>query len=95
VRAVSRRKSLDDPAVTPPFAGFRDVGLQQYPCFSSRCAGLFPFLISVSSCSRSSALNLTTYRFTEISFAAMVPSAANNGDKSESLNPFMLVEADD
>ena len=63
--------------------------------FSSRCAGLFPFRINASSCSRSSALNLTTYRFTEISFAAMIPSAAKNGDKSESPNHFKLVEAGD
>src|SRR6185369_10718026 len=43
--------------------------------FSSRCAGLLPFLISASSCSRSSALNRTTYRFTEISFPAMIASS--------------------
>src|SRR5262249_15335048 len=61
--------------------------------FSSRCAGLFPFRISASSCSRSSALNRTTYRFTEISFAAMIPSAVNSDDKSESPNPFEMVEA--
>jgi hypothetical protein len=24
-------QSLDDPAVTPPFTGFRDIGLQQNP----------------------------------------------------------------
>src|SRR5664279_3495980 len=24
-------ESLDDPAVTPPFTSFRDIGLQQYP----------------------------------------------------------------
>src|SRR5271166_6184989 len=40
--------------------------------FSSRWAGLFPFLIRTSTCSRSSPLNRTTYFFTEISFAAMV-----------------------
>src|ERR1700757_5186209 len=38
--------------------------------FSTRCAGLFPFRINVSSRSRSSPLSLTTYFFTEISFAA-------------------------
>jgi hypothetical protein len=63
--------------------------------FSSRCAGLFPFRISVSSCSRSSSLSLTTYFFTEISFAAMIASVARSGDESESLNPFKLVEAGD
>jgi hypothetical protein len=26
-------QSLDDPAVTPAFTGFRDIGLQQYPRF--------------------------------------------------------------
>ena len=63
--------------------------------FSSRCAGLFPFRISASSCSRSSPLNRTTYFFTEISFAAMIASVANSRDESESPNPFKLVEAGD
>jgi hypothetical protein len=36
-----------------------------------------------------------TYFFTEISFAAMIASAPIVGDKSESLNPFKLVEAGD
>jgi hypothetical protein len=43
--------------------------------FSSRWAWLFPFRISASSCSRSSALNRTTYFFTEISFAAMIATS--------------------
>src|SRR6266571_4878355 len=60
---------------------------------SSRRAGLFPFRISVSSCWRSSPLNLTTYLFTGISFAAMIASVASSGDESESPNPFKLVEA--
>jgi hypothetical protein len=63
--------------------------------FNNLCAGLFPFLISTSCCSRSSALNCTSYRFTEISFAAMIPSAAKSGDKSESLDPFKFVDAGD
>jgi hypothetical protein len=42
--------------------------------FSTRRAGLFPFRINVSSRSRSSPLSLTTYFFTEISFAAMIAS---------------------
>ena len=50
--------------------------------FSNRWAGLFPFRISASSCSRSSALNRTTYFFTEISFAAMIPSAVHIVDKA-------------
>jgi hypothetical protein len=41
--------------------------------FSSFCAALFPFRISASSYSRSPASSRTTYRFTEISFAAMIP----------------------
>src|SRR3984893_9287800 len=48
--------------------------------FSSRRAGLFPFRVSVVSRSRSSPLNLTTYVFTEISFAAMIASIASSGD---------------
>jgi hypothetical protein len=63
--------------------------------FSSRRAGLFPFRTSVSSCWRSSLLNLTTYVFTEISFAAILASIANPSDGSESPNPFKLVEAKD
>jgi hypothetical protein len=63
--------------------------------FSSRFAELFPLRIRAWSCSRSSALKRTTYRFTEISFAAMIPSAINNDDKSESPNPFEMVEAGD
>jgi hypothetical protein len=51
--------------------------------------------INVSSRSRSSPLSLTTYFFTEISFAAMIASLASHGDESKSLNPFKLVEAGD
>src|SRR5713226_2173100 len=50
--------------------------------FSSRCAGLFPFRISASSCSRSSPLNRTTYLFTEISFAAMIASVVHTADEA-------------
>ena len=74
--------------------------------FRTRRAGLFPFRISVSSRSRflagqsrsrSSPVSLTTYFFTEISFAAMIASLASPvvGDESESLIPFKLVEAGD
>src|SRR5215813_7833364 len=45
--------------------------------FSTRRAGLFPFRSNVSSRSRSSPLSLTTYFFTEISFAAMIASLAS------------------
>src|SRR5437763_6333305 len=44
--------------------------------FSSRCAGLFPFRIKLSNCSRSSTLSRTTYLFTNFSRAAIVPSVA-------------------
>jgi hypothetical protein len=67
-----------------PSAACETSAFNNIRAFSSRCARLLPFLISASSCARSSALNRTTYRFTEISFAAMIPSAANNDDKSES-----------
>src|SRR5258708_6481286 len=50
--------------------------------FSNRRAGLFPFRISASSCSRSSALNRTTYLFTEISFAAMIASVVHTADEA-------------
>jgi hypothetical protein len=49
---------------------------------SSRCAGLFPFRNSASSCSRSSALNRTAYFFTEISFAAMIASIVRTIDRA-------------
>src|SRR6478736_9424564 len=44
--------------------------------FSSRCAGLFPFRIKLSNCSRSSALSRTTYLFTDFARVAIVPSVA-------------------
>src|SRR5260370_14835259 len=50
--------------------------------FSTRCAELFPFRISASSRSRSSALNRTTYLFTEISFAAMIASVVHAADEA-------------
>jgi hypothetical protein len=62
--------------------------------FSSRRAGPLPLRISISSCWRSSALNLTTYFFTEISFPAMIASIALSGDQGESRNP-KLIEAID
>jgi hypothetical protein len=77
---------------SPPSA---TSALSNIRALSSRCAGLLPFRISVSSRSRSSPFSLTTYFFTEISFAAMIASVANSGEKSESLNPFKLIEAGD
>jgi hypothetical protein len=63
--------------------------------FSSRWAGLFPFRIRASSCSRSSPLNRTTYFFTEISFAAMIRIRRSHRRQSESSNPYKLIEAGD
>jgi hypothetical protein len=40
----------------------------------------FPFRTSVSSCRRSSPLNLTPYLFTELSFASILASIANSSD---------------
>src|ERR1700729_4489446 len=54
--------------------------------FSNRWAGLFPFPIRASSCSRSSAFNRTTYFFTEISFAAMIASVVITVDKANHQN---------
>src|SRR6516164_6591301 len=59
--------------------------------FSTRRAGLFPFRISVSSRSRSSPLSLTTYFFTEISFAAMIASLAKSlATKANHYNSFQI-----
>src|SRR5271155_4526236 len=44
--------------------------------FSSRCAGLFPFRIKASNCSRAPELSRTTYLFTAFSRVAIVPSVA-------------------
>src|SRR5215469_8983320 len=75
-RALMIRLSLH-PSPASETSAFNNIR-----AFNSRCAELFPFRISASSCSRSSVLNRTTYRFTEISFAAMIPSAVNNDDKA-------------
>src|ERR1019366_5911523 len=88
-RALMIRLSLH-PSPASETSAFNNIR-----AFSSRCAGLFPFRISVSSRSRSSRLSLTTYFFTEISFAAMIASLASSGDESESPDPFKLVEASD
>src|ERR1700738_1378877 len=90
-RAPTMRLSLHPtpPSETSAFSKIR--------AFSSRRAGLFPFRISVSSCSRSSPLSLTTYFFTETSFEAMIAPIAYSRDDSESqnLNPCKLIEAGD
>ena len=49
--------------------------------FNSRFAGLFPLRISACKCSRSPALNRTTYFFTEMSFPAMPASVAKSRPK--------------
>src|ERR1700688_4563372 len=79
-RAPTMRLSLQPtpPSETSAFSKIR--------AFSSRRAGLFPFRISVSSCSRSSPLSLTTYFFTETSFEAMIAPIAYSRDDSESQN---------
>ncbi len=68
--------------------------------FNSRRGEPFPLRISASSCWRSSAFNLTTYYFTEISFLAMILSivrimAKENYGPGKSPNPFKLAEMSD
>src|SRR5262249_23555314 len=58
--------------------------------FSTRRAGLFPFRINVSSRSRSSPLSLTTYFFTEISFAAMIASLASLWRRKRIIKSFRI-----
>src|SRR5256712_7536991 len=71
-------QSFDDPVVAPPFASFRDIGLQQDPAPSAPGApGSFLSESTFQARSRSSPLSLTTYFFTEISFAAMIASLAS------------------
>jgi hypothetical protein len=64
------------------------------PPSAARRAGLFPFQSSVSSCSRSALLSLTTYFFTEISVQTIMRPIAHGRDASESqnLNPCKLIE---
>ena len=84
-------QGLDDPAITPTLTGSETSAFNNIRAFSSRRAGLFPFRTSVSSCWRSSLLSLTTYVFTEISFAAILASIANPSDGSESTKSFQSV----
>src|SRR5258707_12163779 len=58
--------------------------------FSTRRAGLFPFRISVSSRWRSSPRSLTTYFFTEISFAAMIASLASGWRRKRITKSFRI-----
>src|SRR2546427_729300 len=78
-RALMIRLSLH------PSPAFETSAFNNIRAFSSRCAGLFPFRNSASSCSRSSALNRTTYLFTEISFTAMIASVAIVATKANHL----------
>src|SRR5882724_10252253 len=75
-RALMIRLSLQ------PSPGSETSAFSNIRAFSNRCAGLFPFRISASSCPRSSALNRTTYLFTEISFAAMIASVVHTADQA-------------
>src|SRR5438445_3179416 len=75
-RALMIRLSLQ------PSPGSETSAFSNIRAFSNRCAGLFPFRISASSCPRSSALNRTTYLFTEISFAAMIASVVHTADEA-------------
>ena len=78
-----------NPAVAPAFAIFRNVRLQQdarlqEPLRRGSCL----LRIIASSCCRSSALNRTTYRFTERAFAAIISSIAQIAMDKESLKSF-------
>jgi len=89
-------RAVDDPVVAPPFASFRDIGLQQDPCLQHPACRALSFPNQRFQAVRvRSPLSLTTYFFTEISFAAMIASFASRWRRSESLNPFKLVEAGD
>ena len=76
-------QSLDDLAVTPPFAGFRDIGLQQYPRLQQplrRAAFLSgSALQAVRVPRRSTAQHISLPR---ISFAAMIASVARVATKA-------------
>jgi hypothetical protein len=65
-----------------PLPAYETSAFNKIRAFNTRRAGLFPFRISVSSRSRSSPLSLTTYFFTEISFAAMIAPFAGRGDEA-------------
>ena len=78
-----------------PSPAYDTSAFNKIRAFNNRRAGAFPFWISPRSCARSSTLSLTTYFFTKVSFATMMASVAIRCDKSESPNPFKLVEAGD
>src|SRR5438132_10308907 len=86
-------QSFDDPLVAPPFASFRDIGLQQDPRLQYPARRALSFPIRVSSRSRSSPLSRTTYFFTEISFAAMIASLASRWRRKRITKSFELGEA--
>src|SRR5262245_15961524 len=92
--SISRRGSLFQRSTSETSA------FNRMRAFNSRRAGPFPLRISVSSCWRSSPLNLTTYFFTEISFLAMILSIARimakeNHRQRKSPSPFKLAETSD
>jgi len=83
-------QSFDDPLVAPPFASFRDIGLQQDPrleyparrALSFPNQGFKPFAFLAAS--------RTTYFFTEISFAAMIASLASRWRRKRITKSFQI-----
>src|SRR5262249_21282433 len=71
----------------PPLPPSETSAFNKIRAFSPRRAGLFPFRSNVSSRSRSSPLSLTTYFFTEISFAAMIASLASRRRRKRITKP--------
>jgi len=91
----ARLQSLDDPAVTPPFAGFGDIGLQQDLRLQkpSRWALSFSdqrFELLALVCAQPH--NISLYRVLLRSHDSL---RRHLGDASESAKPFKLIEATD
>ena len=78
----------DHPVVAPPFAGVRDIRLEQYAPFSSQALSLPDQRFQPS---RSSALSLTTYFFTAISFPAMLASLASRWRQREQITKWFQI----
>src|SRR5256884_1413393 len=74
----------------PPLPASETSAFNKIRALSTRRAGLFPFRINVSSRSRSSPLSLTTYFFTEISFAAMIASLASRWRRKRITKSFRI-----
>ena len=84
-----------------PLPASKRSAFNKIRAFSTRRAGLFPFRISLSSRSRSSPLSLTalnsgygfavtTYFFTEISFAAMITHFASRWRRKRMTKSFQI-----